>query len=305
MALTINLNFLTIDGLTLYESILLILGFVLFVVMLAGMILNMKSGMKKFIPFIILSIIMIGYSSIKKISFDSTMLKTKIEIEKCLQNPSDVEAKNGVRKMVSKIDPGTVRLSGNLTLLATANTLLGNYEKGIIYADKALLKNPESKQAKETKILAETSMAINTLASNSDDIHAVNNIDKRVKELEKIPVKNNFTNLTIANAYLLTGKTAEAKKTARTILSKNTGDKNAKEIIQLAMVVESVRMVKEKPTDNVALSNVSGHIDSVKANTSNSIIRSAVMTRAFHSLGNENMKQKYADSTRLYIHRQR
>ena len=64
------MEFLKIDGLEVYQSILLFLGCLLFLIVIIGIILNFvrRDSIKRFLPFIALSIIMIGFPGIKEVS---------------------------------------------------------------------------------------------------------------------------------------------------------------------------------------------------------------------------------------------
>ncbi|WP_243348681.1 hypothetical protein [Parabacteroides sp. FAFU027] len=303
MLLNINLNFLTIDGLKPFESILLYFGCFLFFIMIAGVLINIRGDIKKFVPFIAFSIIMIGYSGIKKISIDTKFGKIEVENRMLMNDPSNIQIKQDLENDISKINPSVVYSSKNLTQLAKAKTILGQYDEGTKYADKALQKEPGYVPAIEMKTLAQTSLAINFLMINPDNQQAISDVNKNLNNLKRISSRNNYTRLKVAEGNLLVGKTTEAKENAAVILSENPKEDKANEIIQLAKIKEDLQKAIESPADTFARSKAIKHIESIEKTASKSAIQSAVIAKAFQSLGNERKKNKYIDSTKIQLRR--
>lgn len=297
------MRFLKIDGLEVYQSILLLLGCLLFLVVIIGIIFNFvkRDPVKRYLPFIGFSIIMIGFSGIKEISFLNYFKVIMMESEEIMKNPSNEAAYKNLEETIAKFDSTLVYSAKNLTVMAKAKTLLGKHNEGIEYADKALKQDQNFAPAKETKILAESSQAIEKLMINPDDNQEKNKLTEKVGYLERLTTQSTYTSLKIAEAYLFTGRTEKAKTKANDILFQNPREAKANKIKQLAEVEEEIQKVRENPTDSVAFNNVKRSINDLKKESSFNALRNATISKGYQSLGNPDMKRRYIDSTKHYL----
>lgn len=143
------------QGLHPYESVLLVLGTVLFAVLAFALVWYIVKEKKitALLPFFLLPVIMIGYPSIESISYDKGKLtfdKILAEVEK---NPSDVSAREDLagqyRELRNKYN--TSNDPALLTSFAEAQYLLGNYEQAGEMANKAAALRPVNPRVQQIR----------------------------------------------------------------------------------------------------------------------------------------------------------
>lgn len=135
-----------LEGLYAFELILLLCGIVLFVIMARGLWMKLPNAVpaSNWIGFVI-AIVMMGYPSIQKISYEDG----KLTIEKFGQNqPQDPAQKEILAKAVAKVEARGPRDQRNLTLLARGRAALGEGEQALAIAAEAARLPDGDKDAK-------------------------------------------------------------------------------------------------------------------------------------------------------------
>ena len=285
--LRISLDAVTIDGLTLYQSILLILGFLVFLAVVIFILVKIGQGQKmpkQAFLLVLISILMIAFPGINKISFMGFSVELQKEIERLKDDPANSDARENLIEMVSNSDESVIYSPKNLTRMAEAKNMLGDYPAAIRDAEKALQKSPGYAPAQNVRTIAETGQAINVLERNPDDHRAIMVLEQNARMLERLPVQDKYTELRIAEANLLTGETMKARERAATVLVNSPDDAKAAEIIQLTETAENIQRVRENPTDTMARLMVQEDIKSMETQPSRSATKSILSERARNSL---------------------
>ena len=147
-----------VENMAFYEIILLILGCLLFLVALTGIIVNIirSEPLKKYLPLIFISIVMIGFPGINKVTFLNDFISLEKYSRQYEDNPSDEEAFANLAESYKRIKTGKIKSPEEYTAYANAAMLLEDNETSIEYAEKALEMDKGFTPANEIKTLAET-----------------------------------------------------------------------------------------------------------------------------------------------------
>jgi hypothetical protein len=147
------------DGLFLYEITLLFLGALLFVILCIGLLIYFlkKEPINHLLFFFIIPVIMIGFPGINQISISNDKIELTKNQQKLIDNPNDSVAREKVEQITEKLE-NRASSPNALVQISTSNLLLGNSEKAIVLADKALASDRENMAAREIKNLASVQM---------------------------------------------------------------------------------------------------------------------------------------------------
>ncbi|SHI62866.1 hypothetical protein SAMN05444280_10445 [Tangfeifania diversioriginum] len=150
------------DGLLLYEITLLLLGVILFLILSAGLLYYIikKEQIKKLLLFFVIPIVMIGYPSIKEITISKDRIAFRKHLEEYIENPADSTSRRKVELYTEKLEKRATD-SEDIMEVSKSNLLLGNPEKAVTLADKALQKDNTNQEARDIKRLAETQLQVN------------------------------------------------------------------------------------------------------------------------------------------------
>lgn len=143
------------DGLLLYEITLIFLGVLLFVILCIGLMVYIlkKEPVKNLLFFFLIPIVMIGFPGINQISISNDKIELTKNQQKLIDNPNDSIAREKVEQITEKLE-NRASSPQDLVQISTSNLLLGNSEKAISLADKALVSDGENMAAREIKSLA-------------------------------------------------------------------------------------------------------------------------------------------------------
>jgi len=132
-----------IEGLFHYELILLILGVILFITMLIILIIFAVKGrpFKGLLAFFILPIVMIGFPSYQKITFDNGVVTAEKYARQLSENPADSTLRNKLQETMNNIENRPVSEPSTLLKLSKATLTLGDTVKAIRLAEDVLEKN--------------------------------------------------------------------------------------------------------------------------------------------------------------------
>ena len=149
------------NDLLLYELVLLCLGVLLFLVLIIAFLFYMikNQPIKKLLLFFPFPIIMIGYPSIQGIEIASDRIKLVKNQEELMNDPTDSVARKKTIEYSKKIEK-RAKTSQDLVTVSKSNLILGNSEKAISYANKALEINKNDKNALALKKLAQYNEAL-------------------------------------------------------------------------------------------------------------------------------------------------
>ncbi len=155
------------DGLYAYEVVLLILGVLLFVVALALLILQVVRGKPygTLVAFFALPIVMIGYPSIQKITFQDgavTIDKTTAQLQEA---PTDAALRSNLETQVAKLASRPTNDPAALTSIAKAQFALGHSAEAQTNVQKALQASPTLPEALALQQRIDTDNTITNLSA--------------------------------------------------------------------------------------------------------------------------------------------
>ncbi len=147
--------------LLIYEVVLLGLGILLFFVLITTFIIYVfkNEPVKKLLLFFPFPIIMIAYPSIQGIEIAKDKIRIAKTQEEIMNNPSDSVARKKTEKYANHIEKRANSVK-DFTTVSKSNLLLGNTEKAITFAEKALKEDKNNQIALDLKKLAEYNQAL-------------------------------------------------------------------------------------------------------------------------------------------------
>lgn len=154
-----------LQGLYLYEIVLMITGGILFLALVFALIWNVVKGKNivSLLPFFFLPIVMIGWTAIKSVSYDNGKIDIEKTANELIKNPADTVLQKKLEKTVAAFD--TTRATNDpvaLNNISKAYYALGKYDDASVYNQKALSINPGLPQAINLKAGIEKQVAIKT-----------------------------------------------------------------------------------------------------------------------------------------------
>lgn len=143
-----------IKGLNIVEEILMILGILLCVIIICLIIYKSikNKSIKEYLPFLVISVIMMGWATIKKISYDGTTGSIEKSADSLLLNPGNTRMQLSIQKNIAKIQNRASGDENALYIIAKANLALGDTVKSRENIQKALKIKPESKRSNTLKL---------------------------------------------------------------------------------------------------------------------------------------------------------
>ncbi len=245
-----------LQGLYLYEIMLMIGGGILFlalVFLLVWKVVKDKS-IGSLLPFFFLPIIMIGWTTIKSVSYDNG----KIDIEKIAdslaKNPADTLLQKRVAKAVAAFD--TSRAAKDpvaLNAISHAYYALGKYNEAIAYNQKALTVDPGLPQAialkggierqiavknnydENIQKLASSLKAVDTTKSAASP-EATGKITRILTTIQPPVYTDEKSSLVIAKGLATVNKTGESLQIVNKVLQANP---QSQETLQLKKDIEA------------------------------------------------------------------
>ena len=206
------------DGLYLYEVVMLALGVFLFVVLVLALVYQLmhKRNLAGLLAFFAVSIVMMGYPSIKSVQVQ----KDGIDIEKTARelqaNPDKAEVRSQLEQQVSSIGDRPISDPTTLTHLATAQFALGHEKAAEQTVQKALKSDPKAAGARELQDKITTFHKLDSMAAevekNPGDVAAKSQLQQTVKEASQQPNANPKALAHIAKAQQVLGQSEDAAK---------------------------------------------------------------------------------------------
>lgn len=189
------------EGLYFYEVVLLILGVVLFVMLVIGFFyqLTHKRSIASLLPFFILPIAMIGYSSVKKIQIKDGLVAIDTTNQQLQENPTDPALRHTLQQQVAKMAARPMSNPQSMVLIAKAQYSLGDEEASISNMRRALQADPKTPAALE---LQQKIDAIDTLKQLNSQVDA-----DATNEAAKVKLANTLaqtSHLKLANPMAIT-----------------------------------------------------------------------------------------------------
>lgn len=216
-----------INGLYLYEVVLLVLGIVLFLVLIiAFAVLVMRERpYSKLLSFFLLPIVMIGYPSIESVEFNNDMFRLAKKTHNLERNPTD----NQLRKMV---ESDLAAVSGRIVVkpdtnikLARAELALGNEAAAEEKLDKVLQTSPglpgALKLKNQIEVNRDLAELVERVENNPSDAAAKSRLVGTVNKVDAMTVANPETIANVARAQAALGDRDKARSTLDKALTIN------------------------------------------------------------------------------------
>jgi hypothetical protein len=201
------------DGLYFYEIVLLVCGVVFFIALLVALLWMVFSNKnyKGLLPFFVLPIAMIGYTSIQSIQIQKGVVSLNLDTKSLLSNPGNPSARAALQTEVSGIQSRPIGDPTALATLAKAQYALGDDNQAESNVAAALKSAPTLPAAVDLKTKIDL---VKTLKTQATTLKNDPNNAKAREGLQQ--TYNDLNKLQIANP-----KAQEAISSARTLLQQN------------------------------------------------------------------------------------
>jgi len=139
------------DGLHIYETVLLVLGALLFLVLLFVLVYLVlkKRAVKGVVPLFLVSIVMMGFPGIQKIRFDNGVLEIDKLAKQVDANPNDKAARDELKNKLTAIETRPVASPRATLAIAKAQTAVGEKEKARANLESVLKQRPSLLEARK------------------------------------------------------------------------------------------------------------------------------------------------------------
>jgi tetratricopeptide (TPR) repeat protein len=208
------------EGLSFFEIVLLCMGVFLFIVLVFLLVWNAlkQKPYKSLLPFFILPIAMIGYSSIKSVDYKGFVLTLQNATDSVTANPGDTTARTNLRTVLSNIEEKGKSLFSSpsaVVNIAQAHLSLGNYDSATHYLGVAAsldsttpqlasVRKQVAQQVTEEQGLKKQATLLNAqlakLETTPKDTQAVATITNTLANLKRPVYADSSSVLTVAKA---------------------------------------------------------------------------------------------------------
>jgi hypothetical protein len=205
-----------LDGLFLYEIVLLALGVLLFVVLVSALLVAVVRDKQylRLLPFFLISIVMIGFPSVSSIQVTKdaiTIVKATHELE---QDPTNAEARASLQDAVQDLALRPIADPEVATSIARAQIALGDDPAAEARIERVLRRAPEHPEALKLKqrIDIERSVAVLTsqVQENPGDQEATSELRQQLTRADELKIADPETLAVFAQAQRVVGEESKA-----------------------------------------------------------------------------------------------
>jgi len=214
-----------LDGLYLYEIIMLGMGVLLFLLLgIAFVVLLTRSKpYGRLLPAFGLPIVMVGFPAIQSIEISSDAVKVKTSADRLLSEPTDKEARASLTRAVSSLSARPIRDPATSLGIARAQIALGQNAQAEKKIDQVLAGSPQLAEAQQLKRrveldrqLVDLTAALERDAGNPATRAA---LADTVRSATTMKIANPQTLASMAQAQTALGQHEEATKSAAKALA--------------------------------------------------------------------------------------
>jgi tetratricopeptide (TPR) repeat protein len=216
-----------INGLYLYEVVLLVLGIVLFLVLItvfAALVIQ-RRPFSKLLSFFVLPIVMIGYPSIESVEFNDNMFRLAKTTHALERNPTDSALRKQVERNLEAVSGRLVVRNDTHLKLAQAELALGHRVEAERKIDKVLQAAPRQPAALKLKNQIELDRELAELTTrveqNPADTVAKERLAGTVNRIGTMRIANPETIANVARAQAALGEEEEARTNVNRALTIN------------------------------------------------------------------------------------
>jgi len=203
----------TLDGLFLYELVMLVLGALLFLSLLLMLILG-KSPSKAILYYGI-AVVMMGFPGIKSIQITEGMITINRDEETLQKDPTDKTARSDLQANVLRYQGRSFKDPNHLITVARGQIAMGDNTAAEANVTKALQLSPKFASAETLKARLDLDRQLSALTAqveqNPGDGNAKSELQKTVIAASSQPIASPATIANVARAQLAIGDTAQAK----------------------------------------------------------------------------------------------
>jgi tetratricopeptide (TPR) repeat protein len=225
-----------LQGLHLYEIVLMVLGVILFI----RALFLMKSSPKSGAAYFLISAIFIGWPSVKSIEFGEITVELNNQTEELLKNPTDTVTRQAVVENLKKIEGRSTSDPHIITLIARAQFATGNEAAAETNLNQALKADPKLPEAlalrQKIASIQKLDQLTEQVKSNPQNEAAKQELTQHLAQVAKEPIANPNALATVAQAQAAVGNKQEAAGNAAKALQISPNVKRASELKNLAAV---------------------------------------------------------------------
>lgn len=224
------------DGLYLFEVVMLFLGAVLFLVLVIGLIIRLLKGgnLKGLLAFFVLSVVMMGYPSIKSVQVQKDGVSIDKATRELQSDPTNAQLRSDLEKQVSNVGNRPVSDPATLTRLAKAEFMLGNEKGAERDVKKALQADSNAPDARELQNRINAFHNLDSATSEAEnhpgDPAAKAQLQQAVTQASQQPTANPVALTKIANAQAILGQHEKATENVNKALQINPNLADAKKV---------------------------------------------------------------------------
>ena len=225
-----------LDGLYLYEIVLLVLGIVLFLVLTVAflILITKRRSYSKLLAFFAIPIVMIGFPSIKSFEVSASVLKIEKETSALEEDPTDESVRASLEQEVASVSSRPITASQASVTIARAQIALGNDAAAKERVENTLKEDPHLPAAIDLKKRIELHEEVDSLTSQVEqdpgDTAARARLTSAVREAARLPIASPERMTNLARAQRVLGDSAKARENVERALRI---DPNLRPAIQL------------------------------------------------------------------------
>ena len=219
-----------LQGLHLYELVMMVLGVILF---LRALFL-MKSNPKSTVAYFLVAAIFIGWPSVKSIQFLGVVTNLNSDTDKLLQNPTDTTTRQAVEENLKMVEGRPTSDARTAAVIARAQFAVGNETAAETNLKQALQTDPKLPEAValQQKIASIQNLGQLTqqVKTNPQDGAAKQQLATHLAQVENEPLANPSALAKVAQAQAAIGNQQAAVRAADKVLKINPNSAAALEL---------------------------------------------------------------------------
>jgi tetratricopeptide (TPR) repeat protein len=213
-----------LDGLFLYEIVMLGMGVLLFLLLsIAFIVLLVRSKpYGRLLPAFGLPIVMVGFPGIQSFEIGSDTFKIKTDSEAVLQDPTNQQARASLAAGVQSLAGRPIKDAATNLTIARAQIALGQIAQAEQKVDAVLRNAPQLAEAKQLKQRIELDRKLvslsETLQRDAANAAAKAELARAVEQAAKVKIANPTTFTNLARAQAVLGQDAAATQSVNKAL---------------------------------------------------------------------------------------
>ena len=214
-----------LDGLFLYEIIMLGMGVLLFLLLTIAFVVQLvrSKPYSRLLPAFGLPILMVGFPGIQSFEIGSDAIKVKTNSEKLLSDPSNQEARASLSTAVQSLAGRPIKDPGTTLSIARAQIALGENAQAEQKIDQVLKASPQLAEAQQLKQRIELDRKLVSLTAalqkDAADPAARRELARTVEKATTVRIANPVTFTNLARAQAALGQDAEAARNVEQALT--------------------------------------------------------------------------------------